>query len=107
MEQGLQPVAKILRLEALGGSSDLVRSPPAVIEREALLALVEAGSIDLARPRAAEKEALAMQHLAVAPLHDAFALPHPADLARHREAGLLARFADSGVVVLLAGIDQP
>src|SRR5205809_1419499 len=94
------------RLEALRRSGDLLEAPPAVIERPALLALVEAGGVDRTGCGAGEEEALAMQHLALAPLHDALALPHPADLAVDRKRGLLAGLADGGVGIVFAGIDQ-
>src|SRR6185369_11741085 len=80
-EQVFQERRQRDRLESFTRARDLVGAPPAVIEGPALLTVVEAGGVDGNRRRAAEEEALAVQHLAVAPLHDPLALPHPAHFA--------------------------
>src|SRR5690348_12698827 len=104
-QQRLQALAEIDRLEALGGRRDLVGAPPTVIERPALLAVVEARRVDLAGVRAAEEELLAMLHELVAPLHGALTRPDVAHIP-YDEPGFLARLTHGGLGEFLPWIDQ-
>src|SRR6266545_3719003 len=106
LEQRLQLRPKIDRLEPLAGRGDLGGTPPAMAERPAALALVEARGVDLSAVGAAEEKAFAMQHVLAAPAHASFALPDPAHRSVDHDRGLLARFAHGGVCEILAGVDE-
>ena len=69
LQQRLQLYGKVERFESLLGGRDLVGPPPAMAERPAALALVEARGVDLGAIGAAEEKALAVQHVLAAPTH--------------------------------------